>query len=316
MDYKIKPWTRKFLIFASWYNLLWGFSFLLFPTVLFGFAGLETPHYPILVQGVGGVVLIFALAYSIASRDPYRNWLVILMAFLLKLGAFLGTCIYTFGEALPQEFFWFSFVNDLIWLFPLGFILQQIFLQSEADQYFLDRRTLSINTDYLFNFQDQNGNDLATLIEKQPTLFVFLRQFGCNFCREAVRDLAQQKSIIEKRGTRIVVIHMSTPERAGEFCDKHGLKDISLVSDPDLHLYHAFQLSKGTLNQLLGWKTWLRSSYMALFKGIWPGKVEGDYSQLPGAFLLHKGEILQSFRHSNASDRPDYLALAECSFCP
>jgi hypothetical protein len=40
--------------------------------------------------------------------------------------------------------------------------------------------------------------------------------------------------------------------------------------------------------------------------------VEGDATQMPGVFLLHRGEILKAFKHKTAADRPDYLDM----ICP
>jgi hypothetical protein len=31
---------------------------------------------------------------------------------------------------------------------------------------------------------------------------------------------------------------------------------------------------------------------------------------MPGVFLIHRDEIVKSFRHRLVSDRPDYIALA------
>ncbi|MFO0508824.1 MAG: AhpC/TSA family protein, partial [bacterium] len=39
------------------------------------------------------------------------------------------------------------------------------------------------------------------------------------------------------------------------------------------------------------------------------GSAEGDVTQMPGVFLVFHGEILKSYRHQSAADRPDYVAL-------
>lgn len=315
MEYFIRPWSKRLLQFAGTYNLIWGLVILFAYTQLFAYAGVEPPRYPFLIQGVAGVVFLFGIGYLIAAQDPYRHWVLIFMAFLLKLGAFIATLYYTFSGFLPQEFFWFSFANDFLWLFPFGYILKQVFQQSETERYFLDRRRLSVESDYLNRFQDQNGIDLQTITQKQPTLFIFLRHFGCSFCKEAIRDLAEQKKEIEAQGSHVVLIHMSPADRAVEMAQKHGLENISWVSDPDRRLYQAFQLNRGNFQQMFGWKSWIRAAGTGLGKGIWPSWREGDGWQMPGAFLLYKGEILQSFRHTTASDRPDYLTLAQCEVC-
>ncbi|MCC7246762.1 MAG: hypothetical protein IT269_13845 [Saprospiraceae bacterium] len=37
----------------------------------------------------------------------------------------------------------------------------------------------------------------------------------------------------------------------------------------------------------------------------------GDGFQMPGVFLLHKGEIIKSFVHQYPYDRPDYEAICK-----
>ena len=39
--------------------------------------------------------------------------------------------------------------------------------------------------------------------------------------------------------------------------------------------------------------------------------MEGDGTQMPGVFLIHRGRVLHRFIHANAADRPDYAALAQ-----
>jgi hypothetical protein len=35
----------------------------------------------------------------------------------------------------------------------------------------------------------------------------------------------------------------------------------------------------------------------------------GDGFQMPGVFLLYHSEIIRSYRHQSAADRPDYMAI-------
>ncbi len=60
----------------------------------------------------------------------------------------------------------------------------------------------------------------------------------------------------------------------------------------------------------LGWKVWQRG-LEAFANGHGVGMLAGDGFQMPGVFLLHRGQVLREFRHESAADRPDYLALAQ-----
>lgn len=315
MDYYIRSWTRPFLQFAAIYHVLWGLFLIARPNLLLQWAQLPLPQYSFLIQGVGGVVLVFGVAYAIAAKDIMRHWLVIFMAFLLKSGALVGTMTYYFTGTLGSEFVWFSFVNDLLWLPMLGWILHQVFLQHETHHYYLDRRKMRINDNLLSHFEDQFGTQLSTITEYRPTLLVFIRHFGCTFCREAMEDIRRNREQIKSEGTRICIVHMCSSERSDEFFSKYDLADISRVSDPDKALYKSFGLSRGSFNQIFGWKSWLRGFFAGVVKGHGIGRQEGDGWQMPGAFLIYKDEIVQSFRHQTVSDRPDYASLAQCEGC-
>src|SRR5947208_4865966 len=117
--------------------------------------------------------------------------------------------------------------------------------------------------------QTESGASLLTLVEASPVLLVFLRHFGCSFCRQAISDVADLKPELDKRGVRPVFVHLGTPERAKPFFDYYGIGDVERVSDPAAAVYQLplFALPRMhpalTLFQLSVWKGWLKG---ALFK--------------------------------------------------
>ena len=140
-------------------------------------------------------------------------------------------------------------------------------------------------------------------------LLVLLRHEGCTFCRNAMSDIARVLPRIEAGGTRVVIGHMSSEADFAAFAERYGLSSIASVSDPERELYKGLGLRRGRLIQLLGprvlW-TWFKST----MSGHFPGKIKGDPFQLPGAFLLHHGRVVKAHAYRDASDRPDYVALA------
>jgi hypothetical protein len=155
-----------------------------------------------------------------------------------------------------------------------------------------------------------NGQSLAQLADQQPILLVFLRHFGCSFCREAINDLAKRRQKFESVNLRIVMVHMA-PERkvAEQFFKKYKLWPVDHVSDPGKNFYRAFGLGRGTPQQLFGLMNWIRGFQAGVIEGhgfAYHGEEIGDGFQMPGVFVLHKGQILNSFIHGNAWDRPDY----------
>lgn len=175
--------------------------------------------------------------------------------------------------------------------------------------------TLSFS-DAVHSFRSNTGKTLAELSADRPVLVVFLRHAGCTFCREALSDLQQQRSRIEARGVSLALVHMISDDAAAQFFAKYNLADVPRFSDPDRGLYHAFDLRRGSLWQLLGPSVWWRGA-KAFFSGHGVGPLQGDGFQMPGTFVLHRGQIVQAFRNKTAGDRPDYSQLAEtCAISP
>jgi hypothetical protein len=157
----------------------------------------------------------------------------------------------------------------------------------------------------------ESGTSLLALVEASPVLLVFLRHFGCSFCRQAISDVAELKPELDKRGVRPVFVHLGTPERAKPFFDYYGIGDVERVSDPEARVYQLplFALPRMhpalTLFQPSVWKGWLKG---ALFKhGI--GAIKEDGHQMQGIFFLRGPRIVRQFRYKTIADEPNYLKL-------
>ncbi len=161
----------------------------------------------------------------------------------------------------------------------------------------------------LQQFSDQHGVTLAQRSDQQPIMLVFLRHLGCTFCMETLQDLRAQRSRIEAQEVQPVLVHMSDDASARKRFAHYGLDDLPRVSDPGQKLYRAFGLTRGSLMQLMGPRVWLQG-LRAMFRGNTVGKLQGDGFQMPGVFIVHKGKLIQSFRHAHAGDRPGYESMA------
>ena len=156
------------------------------------------------------------------------------------------------------------------------------------------------------------GHNLSSLSKQQPVLLVFLRHFGCTFCREALSDIAQERAAIENTGSRIVFVHMTEHEIADRYFQRYDLQGVEHISDPDCTFYAAFGLMKGSFNQLFGLQSWIRGFSAGVLDGHGIGPQLGDGFQLSSVFVLQDGDIQQSFIHKLASDRPNYTDLIRC----
>jgi peroxiredoxin len=166
-----------------------------------------------------------------------------------------------------------------------------------------------VETELLEVTRTSSGETLAELSRQSPVLLVLLRHEGCTFCRNAMSDIARLRTQIEKAGTRIVLGHMGTDEDFAPFASRYGLSGLTFVSDPELSLYRGLGLRRGRLWQLLGPRV-LWQGLKSTLAGHLPGRVKGDPFQLPGAFLLHHGQVIKGHAYRDASDRPDYVSLA------
>lgn len=168
----------------------------------------------------------------------------------------------------------------------------------------------------LKNLKTVQGLSIKELSKEKYVLLIFLRHFGCTFCREAISDIAEKMPEFKKANVEVVFVHMTDQKIAEKYYTKYQLNDVKSVSDPKCEFYKAFGLVKGNFNQLFGLKSWVRGFEAGVLDGhlvgYWP---LGDGFQMPGAFVLKEGEIKAKFIHKLANERPDYWQLlASCEF--
>jgi len=165
---------------------------------------------------------------------------------------------------------------------------------------------------FISDIETNKGLSLEKLQRNRPVMLVFLRHFGCTFCRQALADIAEIKPKIEKKGIRIVFVHMSDDETADSYFEKYNIDNPEHISDPKCQLYERFGLVKGSFKQLFGLSTWIKGVPAATVDGHGLGKRMGDDTQMPGIFVLQGGNVHSQYVHKLASNRPDYFTLAKC----
>ena len=170
--------------------------------------------------------------------------------------------------------------------------------------------------EFLQQIKTQRDETLWDLSHRKPVLLVFLRHFGCVFCKEALTELGEISAKIKEQYTHLVLVHLADPDTAEAFFTQYDLGDVDYVTDPDGLVYQQFGLLKATLQQMMGLKVWLRTFQQGILQGHGLNShVIGDGFQMPGVFQLYDGEIKESFIHQSIADRPDYLKLAFCVDC-
>lgn len=171
-----------------------------------------------------------------------------------------------------------------------------------------------INRQNLSLIKTNKGHDLASLSDRSPVLLVFLRHFGCVFCKASMLDISRKRKEFEDEGVKIVLVHMADFDTADTYFKDFGIQDLEQISDPECKYYAAFGLVKGSFSQLFGLKTWMRGFEIAATEQMLPARTRiGDGLQMPGIFMIRHAEIIGSFIHNSVADKPDYQSfIAVC----
>ncbi|MBX9654552.1 hypothetical protein K2Y11_13135 [bacterium] len=279
-----------------------------FGAVFSGATGIVLPDW--LRMLLLAVLVIEIICFTVAAIDVRRYWFMLLFVIGLKVpGAIAGLAVMPLG-IVDWKALLFAVVFDAVWSAVLIQVLARL-LVVPSDQ----QASLSIS-EAIEGVKDQRGESLERISMANPVMVVFLRHFGCTFCREALSDLGRLRPEIEKLGTQLAIIHMSTDDEAEFMLGRYGLADVHRISDPFRRVYKAFELRRGTGSQLLGIRVWWRGLVAGLIKGHGIGPISGDALQLSGVFLLWKGKLVREFRHKTSADRPNYREIAACDACP
>lgn len=137
--------------------------------------------------------------------------------------------------------------------------------------------------------------DLCQLYSERPLVLVFLRHFGCIFCREQIAELRKYPN------ENIVFVSMGTIKEAADFRAKMECPQV-IISDPGKQLYDAFGLRKGGVGQILNSQV-MRRSFRLLAQGQRQGMPTNDPFILAGVFRVDiDGEVSYSHFSKDASD--------------
>jgi len=165
--------------------------------------------------------------------------------------------------------------------------------------------------DVLGAYRAESGRTLLELTEESPVLLLFLRHFGCSFCRETLDRVSHIRGKLEAKGVRPVFVHLGTPERAKPYFDYYNLSDVERVSNPDASLYRNPLFALGRTNPFSHFfrpvvvKAWMTGAIRSY--GI--GMIKEDGEQMPGVFYLKDGKIANFYRYRTIADQVDYLAM-------
>lgn len=141
---------------------------------------------------------------------------------------------------------------------------------------------------------------LATLWEHRPVVLVFLRHFGCMFCRELAATLRSEEPLIQAEGAELVFIGNGDARMARAFREDYDVSS-PLFTDPSLQVYERAGMKYG-MGSL--WTT-MKNAGRALASGHLQGMTKGTALQQGGVLVVDRGgDLLYSFASESAGELP------------
>jgi peroxiredoxin len=150
---------------------------------------------------------------------------------------------------------------------------------------------------------------LSDFWRERPTILLFLRHFGCLFCRGPVVEMERHHEAVLGRGARLVAIGQGTGGEVERFCRRFGAT-FTCLGDPERRSYRAFGLPRAGLRETL-----LDPLRAGPFWGIHLS-VRGaflrasDWGQLPGLAVVDQSGVIRYLHRSrHAGDLPPASAV-------
>jgi len=140
------------------------------------------------------------------------------------------------------------------------------------------------------------------------TLLVFLRHFGCIFCRETVADL-RSAAEADRDYPDVLFFFQGSAVEGRAFLRRYW-PGARAVADLDLELYEGMGIRRASLLEALGPPVLLARN-RARRKGHSNGERSGDIWRMPGIFAVSGDRVLWSHRPRHAADHPDFQRIPE-----
>gem|GEM_PF-861771 len=125
-------WARFIMFLAAAYNIFWGAVISIYPQIIL-FGNPPTNFLLIILRCVGMLVGVYGVAYYFASLDPVKYWPLILVGWIGKLLGPFGSLYYIYLHQLTPSFLIVNVFNDLIWLYPVGWVIYQAITKQLTD---------------------------------------------------------------------------------------------------------------------------------------------------------------------------------------
>ena len=147
----------------------------------------------------------------------------------------------------------------------------------------------------IVNLDSGESVNLDSLYADRPLALVFMRHYGCIFCRE------QLASLREFKDDNIILVGMGDQKETVEFKRRMEVPQ-PIISDPTKALFQQFGLRRASFGQFVNRRVVTRG-VNALRAGHREGIPNADPLQLAGIFILNTdGEVVFEHRSTDSSD--------------
>lgn len=298
---------KSILLASGLCGIVWGIIAIIYAQNWFDNLG-----HAELFQAMGLYELALGIAYLMASNNPLRNWQIVLIGFIIKITLTLGYLYYSLVKVEPDFIFQMILITDLVWILPFALVLYNAYIHDQLlDNEMIGLQAASLNS--IMHTMDTNKqNNLYKLSEQQPVLLVFLRHFGCSFCRDTLMRIGELRKGIEDKQIKIVLVNMYDNATAEDNLKEYNLADLDYIADEESILYKTFKLRRATFSQIFGIKVFIKMLKIFFIKGTFSSLTEqADTFQMPGIFLVKNGNIIQQYNYTSIADTPPILEIIE-----
>lgn len=138
------------------------------------------------------------------------------------------------------------------------------------------------------------------------TLLVFLRHFGCVFCRETLADL-REVAEADESFPDVIFFTQGSPRESRVFLRRYW-PGARAISDPDQVFYDGFGVGRVSRFILLS-PQMHAAKRRANAKGHEGGPASGDIWRMPAAFVVEGDRILWGYEPKHPGDHPDFESI-------
>src|SRR4051812_3787393 len=142
-----------------------------------------------------------------------------------------------------------------------------------------------------------------------PLVVMFMRHFGCAFCREHLIKTGRAIDEFRAAGAEVVAIFQYSADATRDFCASRKVP-FDCLGDPLRAAYAEVEVARGTRDQVLGRKI-ARRYLGVLVKSRVTGSTKaqavqgGDMQQLPGTFVVGSdGRVVFAHYAVSSADNP------------